>query len=137
MSMRNIERIAWEADQLGMSYGQYVALCENSEPGALAAELRRRGVKMPNYKAFQEQKAKRKLRQAAKKTVRRPTKPFRVKQEHTMTEHVRRCPVCGIRFKTTDHARKYCGMQCALRARSEQHKASKARAREKEAREGC
>lgn len=139
--MRDIERMAWEADQLGMSYGQYVALCENSAPGALEDELRRRRKKMPDYKDFLKQKAKRNAqknaRKSERKSERRAPKPFKIKPEHVTVEHVRCCPVCGTKFKTTDHARKYCGMKCALKAHNEQHKEYKARARRKAERAGC
>ena len=109
-----------------MSYGQYVALVENSAPGALEDELRRRRQKMPDYKAFLAQKAKRNARKTeknAQKPAPRERKSFKIKPDHVTAEHVRCCPVCGVKFKTTDRARKYCSMKCAIDARNRQQRA--------------
>ena len=116
--MKSIEQVAWEADQLGMSYGEYVALCESA--GNLKRELERRGKEMPDYKAFRAKA--RKARKNAKKAPppreqNRPT-PMTVNRARTPHEHVVRCPICTIKFKTTDGARKYCSMACAQEARN-------------------
>lgn len=125
--MKSIEQMAWEAEQFGMSYGQYVALCESE--GGVRRELERRGAAMPDYKSFRARAAAKKRKRAA--PPKKPLQAFRIYENRVQTEHVRRCAVCGIRFKTVDAARKYCGLKCAGGARREQQ-----RARDRERKKG-
>lgn len=109
--MKTIERIAWEADQLGLSYGQYVAMTERSGEGALERHLEQNGLKMPDYAAFKRKKLAQK--QHAKKPKKRAAK---VKALHVVKERVLVCPICRCKFKTTLRSRKYCGLKCATEA---------------------
>lgn len=54
--MKNIERMAWEADQLGLSYGQYVAMAERADEGTLERYIEQNGLKKPDYAAFKRKK---------------------------------------------------------------------------------
>lgn len=126
--MKSIEQMAWEAEQLGMSYGQYVALCESE--GGVRRELERRGAAMPDYKSFRARAAAKKRKRAAQ--PKKTPQPLRIRENRPQTEYVRRCAVCGIRFKTVDAARKYCGIKCAVDARNRQWRERYAERRERE-----
>ena len=108
--MKNIERMAWEADQLGLSYGQYVAMAERADEGTLERYIEQNGLKKPDYAAFKRKKL------AQKQYAKKPKKAAKIKALHVVKERVVICPICGGKFKTTLRARKYCDLKCATEA---------------------